>query len=75
MPPKALDRLLDERARGRRDCHVAADGERADPLGLALEQVAPAREHRDVRALVGERLGDRETHAPTRRRRRSPCGR
>ena len=32
-------------------------------LGLALEEVAAAGEHRDVRALGGERLGDRETHA------------
>src|ERR1041385_1041146 len=39
---------------------VAADGERADSLRLALEDVAAAGEHRDLRALLGERLGCRE---------------
>ena len=39
---------------------VAADRQAADPLGLALEHLAPAGEHRDVGALLGERFGDRE---------------
>ena len=37
--------------------------ERAEPVGLALEQVAAATEHRDVRALADELLGNREAHA------------
>ena len=48
-----LDRALE--ILGDRD--VAADGERSDAVGLALEQVAPACEHRDVRAFGSEGLG------------------
>ena len=51
MPPKAPDRRLDEPLEVLRDGHVAADGERAEPVRLALEHVAAPREHRDVRAL------------------------
>src|SRR5947208_1076814 len=36
-------------------------GERAEPLGLALERVLAAREHDDVRALLDERFRDAET--------------
>ena len=36
--------------------HVAADSERADPVGLLLELLAAAGEHRDVCALFGECL-------------------
>ena len=42
---------------------VAADGERADALRLALEQLAPAREHDDVGAFPGERLGGSQPDA------------
>ena len=34
-----------------------------EPFRLALEDLPPAGEHRDVPALGGKRLGDRETHA------------
>ena len=40
--------------------HISSYGERADSVCLALELVAPAREHRHVRALGGERLRARE---------------
>ena len=65
MPPNASSVRVDEPLEIGRVRDVAADGERADPLGLALEHVAAAGEHRDVRALVGERLGDREARART----------
>src|SRR5439155_8914359 len=41
---------------------VAAYSEAADALRFAGEQVAPAREHRDVRALGGECFRYREAH-------------
>ena len=63
MPPKALDRRLDEALEVLRDRQVALDGERADPLRLALEHVAAPREHRDVGPFGGERLRDGEPHA------------
>ena len=59
---EGLERALDEALEVARVRQVAADGEGADPLGLALEDVAAAREHRDVRALVGERLRGCEAH-------------
>ena len=62
----AAERLhgaLDQPLEVRRIRHVAAYGERAEPVRLALELVAPAREHRHVRALVGERLGGCEAEA------------
>ena len=71
---ESLDRLLDEALEVVRDCHVAADGERAEPICLALSVAAPG-EHRDIRALAGERLGDPQARFPPTRRRRSPCGR
>ena len=55
-------RLVDEPLEIARARDVAAHGQPADPLGLALEHVAPPREHRDVRSLGGERLGGREPH-------------
>ena len=39
---------------------VAADGERTDPVGLAFDHVAPPREHRHVRAFLGQRFSARE---------------
>ena len=45
------------------DREVALDGQSAEPVGLALEQVAAATEHGDVRALADELLGNREAHA------------
>ena len=62
MPPNASDRLLDELGEVLRDGQVAADRERADAVGLTLEHVAPAGEHRDVRALGSERFRDGEAH-------------
>ena len=58
-----LERLRDGALEIARERHVAADGERADPVRLALEHVAPAGEHRDVRALGRERLGGGEAQA------------
>ena len=60
-----------ERSDGRRDQavevdgpgQVAGDGQGADPCRLALDDVRAAREHRHVRTLRDEPLGDRETHA------------
>src|SRR5438067_1496760 len=59
---EGLERPVHEALEILRVGEVAADGEGADTLGLALEQVAAAREHGDVRALLGERLRDREAH-------------
>ena len=58
-----LVRLLDEPLEISRARDVPADRERSDPLGLALEQVAAAREHGDVRTLGRERLGRGESQA------------
>ena len=68
-------RRLDEALEVLGDRQVALDGERADPLRLALQQLAAAREHRDVRAL--RRRGPPRWRAPcpTRHRRRSRCAR
>ena len=60
---ESLDRLLDEALEVVRDCHVAADGEPAEPVRLALEGVAPPGEHGDIRALAGERLCDPQPDA------------
>ena len=56
MPPNAST-VISTAAPGRGPGHVATYRERADSVGLLLELVAPAPEHGDVRALVGERLG------------------
>ena len=56
-------RRLDEALEVLRDRQVALDGERAEPLRLALEHVSAPREHRDVRPFGGERLRGREAHA------------
>ena len=58
-----------------RDREVALDGERADPLRLALEELPAAREHGHVRPLGGEGLGDREPHpgGGAADDRRAPC--
>jgi hypothetical protein len=61
-----VERSLHEPLQVGRVGHVPADGERADPLGVELELLAAAGEHRDVRALVGERLGRSEAE-PRRR--------
>ena len=60
MPPNALTVVSTARSRSLRDRDVAAHGERADAVGLALEQVAPAGEHRDVRSFGGQGLRRRE---------------
>ena len=62
MPPNAPTVACDEPLEMLRDREVALHGERADPLGLALEQLPAAGEHRDVGAFGGEGLRDRETH-------------
>ena len=49
-------RRLDEALEVLRDREVALDGERAEPLRLALEHVAAPREHRDVGPFGGEGL-------------------
>ena len=58
-----LDRPLDEPLEVAGDGDVAADGEGAQPVGLALEHVAPPCEHRDVRAFLGQGFGDAEPDA------------
>jgi hypothetical protein len=61
--PEGRDGAVDEALEIGRVRHVAADREPADPLGLALEKLAAAREHADVHALLGEGLGDGEPDA------------
>ena len=63
-----LHRLLDDGLEVARVRDVAAYGERADAVGLALEDVATPREHRHVRALGRERLRRREPEAGRMRR-------
>ena len=63
MPPKAPTVELDQPREIPRHCQVAADCECPQPVGLALEQVAAPGEHRHVRALGRERLGDRKPHS------------
>ena len=60
---ECLDRSLHEPLEVAGDRDVAADGESAQPIGLALEHVAPPREHRDVRAFLGQGFGDAEPDA------------
>ena len=72
MPPKASSVLSTSRSRSRGNGDVATDSECAEPVGLALQDVAPPREHRDVRAFLGQCLGDAETDA---RRRAADDGR
>ena len=60
---EGLDRLGDGALEILRQRHVAADGERAEAVRLALEHVARAREHRHVRAFGGEGLGARKAEA------------
>ncbi len=62
-PAEGLDRLLHESLEIVGNGHVSAYRERAQPVGFALEDVAAAREHGDVRAFLGERLGDPEPDA------------
>ena len=62
-PAEGADGRLYEALQVLRDRQVALDGERSDPLRLALENLPPASEHGHVGALAGEGLGDRETHA------------
>ena len=61
-PAEGLERPLHDALEVARIRQVAAHGEGADPLGLALEHVAAAGEHRHMRAFFGERFGDREPH-------------
>ena len=60
---EGADRRLDEPFEVLGDPEVSLHRERADAVGLSLEHLAAAGEHRDVRALPRERLGDREAHA------------
>ena len=62
----AAERLhgaLDEPLEIRRIGHISSYGERAQPVRLALELVAAAREHGHVGALVGERFSRSEPEA------------
>ena len=58
-----LERRRDESLEVLRDREIALHRKRSDAVGLALEEVAAPAHHRDVGALGGEPLGDRETHA------------
>ncbi len=71
-PPIGLDRCFDQRSRSARARDVAGDRGRADPFGLALEQLPAPREHHDVRAFLPERLRDARGPSPRTPRRRSP---
>ena len=62
MPTEGFYRPLDEPLEVARVRQVAADSQRAELLGLALEQVAPPREHRHIRALGRQRAGNCEPH-------------
>ena len=62
-PPYVVDCRLNQALEVLRARDVTGDGETADPLRLALEELLAPREHDDVRALAGERLGDAETDA------------
>ena len=57
------NRALDEAIEIGRVSDVAAYGERAQPFGLPLQDVAAAREHRDVRPLRNQRLGNGQADA------------
>ena len=59
---ESLERAVVEALQVGRVRHVAAHRQPADSLGLALEQLSPASEHGDVRALGRERLGNRQAH-------------
>ena len=60
---EGADRRLHEALEVLRDRQVALHRQRAEALGLLLEEVPPAGEHHDVGALGGEGLRDGETHA------------
>ena len=62
IPPNASTRLGDESFEIGCAREVTGDGEAPDPRRLALDDLGAPREHRDVRALGGEPLGDREAH-------------
>ena len=71
---EGFQRPLDEPLEVGGDGDVASDGKGTEPLGFTLEDVAPPGEHRDVRAFLGEGLGDAETRCRRTRRRRWPFG-
>jgi hypothetical protein len=58
-----LERLCDRALEVLRERDVATHGERADPVGFALEHVAPPSEHRHVCTFARERLGSCEAQA------------
>ena len=60
---EGFDRPLDEPLEVSGYGDVAADGECSQPVCFALEHIAPAREHRDVRAFLGQRFRDAEPDA------------
>ena len=60
---EGLDRALHEPLAVLRVRDVALDGQGSEPLRLGLDDLPPAREHRDVHLLGGEGLGDREAHS------------
>ena len=61
-PAEGRERAVDQSLEVGRVGDVAAHRERAQALGFLLQQLAPAREHRDVGALGRERLRDRQAH-------------
>ena len=60
---EGFQRPLDEPLEIRGNADVAADSQCTQPLGLALQDVAPPGEHRDVRAFLRERFGDAQADA------------
>src|SRR6476619_1493137 len=58
-----LDRGVDETLEVVRLRDVTGDGQAAEAGRFPLEQLSAAREHRNVRALALERLGDAEADA------------
>ena len=72
MPPNASTVLPTSRSRSARVRDVSADGERADPLGVALELLAPPREHRRRSRPRPQAPPRRPGRGPTKLRRRSP---
>src|SRR6476619_3637477 len=62
-PTEGADGRLDEPLEMLGNREVTLYRERADTVGLPLQQLAPAAEHHDVRALRGKRLRGREAHS------------
>ena len=57
-----LHRCFDQQLEVARARDVAGDRGRADPFGLALQQLPAPREHHDVRSFLPERFRDAQAH-------------